>query len=106
MDRAAVEAAYAPAAHEALAEFGVVPIALELRHLAENVTFRVTGSNDTTAYVLRLHRPGYRTHEELVSERTWIRALDAAGIAVPSPVPAPDGRATNSRPTGRAIGSA
>jgi Ser/Thr protein kinase RdoA (MazF antagonist) len=91
MDRAAVEAAYAPAAREALAAFGVAPIALELLHVAENVTFRVTGSRDGTAYVLRLHRPGYRTQGELVSERTWIRALDKAGIGVPAPVPAPDG---------------
>jgi Ser/Thr protein kinase RdoA (MazF antagonist) len=91
MDRAAVDAAYAPAAREALAAFDVAPTALELVHVAENVTFRVTGSRDGTAYVLRLHRPGYRTQEELVSERTWIRALDEAGIAVPAPVPARDG---------------
>jgi Ser/Thr protein kinase RdoA (MazF antagonist) len=91
MDRAAAEAAYAPAAREALASFDVAPAALELVHMAENVTFRVTGSRGGTAYVLRLHRPGYRTHEELKSERVWIRALDDAGIAVPAPVQASDG---------------
>jgi Ser/Thr protein kinase RdoA (MazF antagonist) len=91
MDRAEVEAAYAPAAREALAAFDLGPTALALVHMAENVTFRVTSSRDGTAYVLRLHRPGYRTQEELVSERMWIRALDAAGIAVPAPVPARDG---------------
>jgi Ser/Thr protein kinase RdoA (MazF antagonist) len=90
MDRAAAEAAYAPAAREALAAFEVAPAALELVHMAENVTFRVTG-RDAAAYVLRLHRPGYRTHEELKSERVWIRALDEAGIGVPAPVPASDG---------------
>jgi Ser/Thr protein kinase RdoA (MazF antagonist) len=90
MDRAAVEAAYAPAAREALAAFEIAPTALDLVHMAENVTFQVTG-RDGTAYVLRLHRPWYRTHEELVSERVWIRALDEAGIAVPAAVPAPDG---------------
>jgi Ser/Thr protein kinase RdoA (MazF antagonist) len=91
MDRAAVEAAYAPAAREALAAFEIAPTALELVHIAENVTFRVTGSRGGTVYVLRLHRPGYRTQEELVSERMWIRALDEAGIGVPAPVRAPDG---------------
>src|SRR5688572_13172397 len=91
MDRAAAEAAYTPAAREALAAFEIAPAALELVHMAENVTFRVTGSRDGTAYVLRLHRPGYRTHEELNSERVWIRALDEAGIAVPTPVPSSEG---------------
>jgi Ser/Thr protein kinase RdoA (MazF antagonist) len=91
MDRATVEAAYAPAAREALAAFDVAPTVLEPVHMAENVTFRVTDGRDGSAYVLRLHRPGYHTHEELVSERVWIRALDEAGIAVPEPVPARDG---------------
>ena len=90
MDRAAAEDAYTPAAREALAAFEVAPAALELVHMAENVTFRVTG-RDGAAYVLRLHRPGYRTHEELKSERVWIRALDEAGIGVPAPVPTSDG---------------
>jgi Ser/Thr protein kinase RdoA (MazF antagonist) len=42
--------------------------------------------------VLRLHRPGYHALQALQSERVWTRALAAAGVAVPSPVAARDGR--------------
>jgi Ser/Thr protein kinase RdoA (MazF antagonist) len=90
MDRHAVAAAYAPAARQALESFDVAAAALDLVHMAENVTFRVT-AHDGTRYVLRLHRPGYHTLDELVSERVWIAALDQAGIAVPPPVKTRDG---------------
>ena len=49
-------------------------------------------ARDGVAYVLRLHRPGYHTLDELISERAWLRALADAGIAVPTPVRARDGR--------------
>src|SRR4029077_13156043 len=60
--------------------------------VSENVTFRVRDANDGAAYVLRLHRPGYHSLDELISERVWIRALGDAGIAVPPPFAASDGR--------------
>ena len=41
--------------------------------------------------MLRLHRPGYYTLDELNSERVWTRALAAAGIAVPIPLVMRDG---------------
>jgi Ser/Thr protein kinase RdoA (MazF antagonist) len=91
MDKAAAEKAYAPAALESLDAFAIGPAQLQLVSLAENVTFRVTDRNDTV-YVLRLHRPGYHTLDELNSERVWIRALADAGIAVPRPLVARDGR--------------
>ncbi|MDP1751852.1 MAG: phosphotransferase [Reyranella sp.] len=60
--------------------------------MTENVTFKVTDRHDGSAYVLRLHRPGYHTLAELDSEHAWIRALDDAGVEVPKPVAARDGR--------------
>src|SRR5438034_8792451 len=83
---------FAPAAREALKAFPIEPDALELVSLAENVTYRVVDRRDGAAYALRLHRPWYHTHDELVSERAWIRALADAGIAVQMPMRTRDGR--------------
>ncbi len=83
---------FAPAAAQALQAFAVVAAEVKLVNVSENVTFRVLSAVDGAVYVLRLHRPGYHTLAELESERVWIRALGAAGIAVPTPVLAPDGR--------------
>ena len=90
----AVEAieAYTPAARAALQAFALVPEKLELIKRSENITFRVRDARDGGNYVLRLHRPGYHTLDELDSEHAWIRALDESGVEVPKPVPARDGR--------------
>src|SRR5262245_7813469 len=77
---------FAPAAREALKAFRIEPDGLDLVPLAENVTCRVVDRRDGAAYALRLHRPWYHTHDELVSERAWIRALADAGIAVQMPM--------------------
>jgi Ser/Thr protein kinase RdoA (MazF antagonist) len=82
---------FAPAAAEALASFPVVALSVTMVSLSENATFRVEAGDGRT-YVLRLHRPGYHSLEELISERVWLRALAGAGIGVPAPVPALDGR--------------
>jgi Ser/Thr protein kinase RdoA (MazF antagonist) len=91
MDRARIDEVFTPAAVEALKAFPIEPEGLELVALSENVTFRVRDRRDGGDYVLRLHRPGYHTLEELNSERVWTRALAAAGIAVPIPLPTRDG---------------
>jgi Ser/Thr protein kinase RdoA (MazF antagonist) len=91
MDKAEAERIFTPAAIEALAVFPIEPQGLELVSLSENVTFRVRDRSDGAAYVLRLHRPGYHTLDELNSERVWTRALAAAGIAVPIPLVMRDG---------------
>ena len=83
---------FAPAAREALKAFPIELDALELVSLAENVTYRVVDRRDGVAYALRLHRPWYHTHEELISERAWIRALAGAGIAVQMPMRTRDGQ--------------
>lgn len=92
MDRETVDRTFTPAARDVLEAFPIDAGDLALVSLAENVTFKVVDRRDGGAYVLRLHRPGYHTLEELVSERSWIRALADAGIEVPSALPARDGR--------------
>jgi Ser/Thr protein kinase RdoA (MazF antagonist) len=91
MDKEAIGRTFTPAAQAALTSFPIDAVDLTLVSLAENVTFKVT-DRDGRAYVLRLHRPGYHTLDELVSERAWIRGLADAGIDVPSGVSARDGR--------------
>lgn len=92
MDKEAIGRTFTPAAHEALKSFPIEPGELTLVSLAENVTFKAVDRCDGSAYVLRLHRPGYHTLGELESEHAWIQALGDAGIDVPSPVTARDGR--------------
>ena len=81
---------YTTAAVAALADFPVAPHKVELVAVSENVTFRVSASGGD--YVLRLHRPGYNSIEELDSERQWTRALIEAGIPVPDSIATRDGR--------------
>jgi Ser/Thr protein kinase RdoA (MazF antagonist) len=83
VDRAQVESCYLPAALEALAHFPVAAEGVALVAHSENVTFQVRVGGADTDYVLRLHRPGYNTIEELQSERLWTGALQRAGIAAP-----------------------
>lgn len=92
MDKAAIDRTFAPAARDALKSFPVDAGELALVSMAENVTFKVTDRRDGRTYVLRLHRPGYHTLDELDSEQAWIRALADAGIDVPRAVSAHDGR--------------
>ncbi len=92
MDKETVDRTFTPAALAALSSFPIDAGDLSLVSLAENVTFRVTDRRDGGAYVLRLHRPGYHTLDELESEHAWIGALADAGVDVPSAVCARDGR--------------
>ena len=82
---------YLPAAKAALSAFSLAPERIELVSVSENVTFRVTTAEPPHTYVLRLHRPGYHTLEELESEGAWIEALGNTGIAVPRAMTTPDG---------------
>lgn len=83
MDRDQVESRYLPAALKALESFPVEPDNVELIAHTENVTFRVSARGSDTDYVLRLHRPGYNSIQELNSERIWVEALGEAGLSVP-----------------------
>lgn len=55
----------------------------------ENKVYRVETPGGP--FALRLHRPGYRTGPELVSELDWMAALAERGIPVAAPVPSRDG---------------
>lgn len=83
---------YCFAALRALREFPIRAKRLYVVASAENVAFRVFADRKNASYLLRLHRPGYHDLSELNSERVWVRALGAVGIAVPSPICAQDGR--------------
>ena len=82
MHRDLVESCYRPAALKALGSFPVEAENVELIAHSENVTFRVSIRGSDTDFVLRLHRPGYNSIEELNSERIWTNALKEAGVSV------------------------
>ena len=65
---------------------GIEPIKVR-----ENAVFRLDLADGGRA-VLRVHRRGYHSDEELDSEFHWLRALEAAGIAVPRVIPSRHGR--------------
>ena len=83
MDKTLIEFRYMPAALSALESFPIDVERAEFIAHSENVTFRILVRDCNTDYVLRLHRPGYNTIEELESERTWTRELSESGISVP-----------------------
>lgn len=83
---------YTRAARQALESFPVEAEGIEFVSYSENVTFRVTARGGDTDYVLRLHRPGYNSLEELDSERMWTSALSEAGIRIPESLPTRGGR--------------
>jgi Ser/Thr protein kinase RdoA (MazF antagonist) len=80
-------------AQDALAAYGAHPAAsVELINVSENATFLVTDP-DTGPSVLRVHRLGYHTEDEIASELAWMDALRAeAGVRTPRVLAATDGR--------------
>ena len=63
---------------------------LELLNISENMTFRARGHGNDL--VFRVHRPGYHTKAEILSELAWIEALRADAVVVtPKPIPLRDG---------------
>jgi Ser/Thr protein kinase RdoA (MazF antagonist) len=81
-----IEAEYLDAARRAMEHFPVAAALIEPVMHSENVTFRVTDRDGGRSYVLRLHRPGYNSIEELESERVWVQALKETGVPVPDSV--------------------
>ncbi len=92
MDKGLDDAAYSTATRRALERFGIDAQDISLVCHSENVSFRVSTHGDETDYVLRLHRPGYNSLEELESERAWAAALRDAGVPVPESRPTPEGQ--------------
>jgi Ser/Thr protein kinase RdoA (MazF antagonist) len=74
---------YLEAAWKAMESFSVNATEIDPVMQSENVTFRVTDRAGDKRYVLRLHRPGYNTLQELESEKVWVAALKGTGVPVP-----------------------
>jgi Ser/Thr protein kinase RdoA (MazF antagonist) len=65
---------------------------VELLNVSENATFLVSDPGAGPS-VLRVHRLGYHTEQEIASELAWMDALRAeAGVRTPRILPAGDGR--------------
>jgi Ser/Thr protein kinase RdoA (MazF antagonist) len=65
---------------------------VELLNVSENATFLVKDP-EAGPSVLRVHRLGYHTEQEIASELAWMDALRAeAGVRTPRVLPATDGR--------------
>jgi Ser/Thr protein kinase RdoA (MazF antagonist) len=63
-----------------------------LCNVSENHTYRVEDPASETGYALRVHRPGYRTAQQIESELQWVDALREDGaVDTCVPVPAPGG---------------
>ena len=65
---------------------------VRLISISENLTYRVDSQSSNEVFVLRIHRPGYHTLEELIAEQHWTDALRQCGIEVPIHVKTSDGR--------------
>ncbi|SVD65512.1 uncharacterized protein METZ01_LOCUS418366, partial [marine metagenome] len=70
------------AAKDSLKHWHLEPARIEAVSQTENIVYKVI-STDGLAYALRLHRPGYHSLEELISEQIWIEALQKTGLTVP-----------------------
>jgi Ser/Thr protein kinase RdoA (MazF antagonist) len=83
------ELAALAAAHFGLPENATVTLC----NVSENHTYRVEDHECGIRYALRVHRPGYRTIEEIESELMWMDALGADGaVDAPRAIAASDGR--------------
>jgi Ser/Thr protein kinase RdoA (MazF antagonist) len=71
-------------AEAALPRWGLEGAALTMINHSENTTYRVDPAGGGAPVILRVHRPGYHTHNGIRSELAWMRALQAEG-GVPTP---------------------
>ncbi|MFO0997390.1 MAG: phosphotransferase enzyme family protein [Alphaproteobacteria bacterium] len=63
---------------------------VELLNISENATYLL--SEGGRRMILRVHRPGYHTLDEIKSELAWIEALRASGtVETPKPIRGRDG---------------
>lgn len=73
----------------ALALWGMIGAEVRLAAARENTVYKVIYNG--ASFALRLHRQGYRSSAELVSELDWMNLLAENGIGVPAPIPALNG---------------
>lgn len=78
------------AATAALSHWGMTQARIQLASRSENLVYRVEWAD--RSYGLRIHRPGYHTRHEILSEQQWITALANAGLSVPTPQPTRAGK--------------
>ncbi len=64
---------------------------LDLVAERENKIYSALDTNGQR-FALRLHRDGYVTEQEILSELAWVDVLSADGVAVPSPLASASGR--------------
>jgi len=83
-------AALSDLARTGLVEWGLGGARVELVKYRENAVFCVT-ANGGDRSILRVHRPRYRTDDDIRSELAWMRALSGDGVATPLAIPARSG---------------
>ncbi len=90
-------AALAQLARNALQAWRLADAGLDLIKYRENAVFAVDaragehGDGSELRYVLRVHRPRYRSDDDLRSEAAWTRALAAAGVETAAMLQTTDG---------------
>jgi Ser/Thr protein kinase RdoA (MazF antagonist) len=93
-------------AAKAPALFGLPPeTRITLLNLSENATFLLSDEAGGRDLVLRVHRVGYSSPEEIRSELEWLNALRTGGvIETAAPLPGEDGELVHTlhSPSGRA----
>lgn len=65
---------------------------VRLLNVSENATYLLDDMQGGRKLILRVHRPGYHTREEIASELAWIQALRHENIVqTPAPIPGANG---------------
>ncbi len=77
-------------ARQAASRWSLSEASVELIAERENKTYCAFDA-DSRRVALRLHRDGYVTESEILSELAWLGALNADGVPVPSPMTSANG---------------
>jgi len=70
---------------EALKQWGLNNVQIDLLKHRENAVFKITDQN-SNSYALRIHRAGYHSDEALLSELQYIEHLSKTGFNCPAPI--------------------
>ncbi len=77
-------------AQKSLPHWNLQQSKIELLKHRENSVFKITNREDKK-FVLRIHRHGYHSDQELQSEINWMRALSSQAIDTPAIIPTKSG---------------